>query len=112
MGAFRIARPQVRDATREVWAARFGRFAATELTVADFCRREHVSVPAFYYWKRRLGGDVPAPATAPRLLPVRLAASATPVELVLPGGLVLRLAPGCDLDLVRALAAALGGPPC
>jgi hypothetical protein len=39
-------------------------------------------------------------------------AAPAPVELVLPGGVVLRLAPGCDLDFVRTLVAALGGRPC
>jgi hypothetical protein len=43
---------------------------------------------------------------------VRLSPPAAPVELVLAGGAVLRLTPGCDLNWVRALVAALGGAPC
>jgi hypothetical protein len=80
--------------------------------VAAFCRREGVSVPSFYYWKRQLDGDRAAADDAPRLLPVCLTASPTPVELVLPGGLVLRLAPGCDLAFVRTLVQTLGGSAC
>jgi hypothetical protein len=111
------ARPMVlapaRDARCQAWQSRLDRFAASALTVVAFCHREHVSVPAFYYWKRRLGEDRQAPpADAPRLLPVRLTAAPPPVELLLPGGAVLRLTPGCDLDFLRSLLAALGVIPC
>ena len=40
------------------WRARLERYAASKargVTVAAFCRREGVSVPAYYYWKKRLG---------------------------------------------------------
>ena len=72
-----------------------------------------VSVQTFYYWKRQLAQhDGPGDTTAPRLLPVRLLAHAAPIELVLPGGATLRLAPGCDLAFVRSLLSALAVPPC
>ena len=43
------------------WRARLVRFAAAKargVTVAEFCRREGVSVPAYYYWKIRLGARI------------------------------------------------------
>jgi hypothetical protein len=102
-----------RDRTRATWAARLARFAESTLTVTAFCDRERVSVPAFYYWKRRLDDACPAVAADPvPLLPVRLTGSPSPVELLLPGGAVLRLSPGCDLDFVRALRDTLGAVPC
>jgi transposase len=102
-----------RELTRATWAARLARFANSTLTVAAFCDREAVSVPAFYYWKRRLHAARPATVADPvPLLPVRLTAGPTPVELLLPGGAILRLSPGCDLDFVRALLATLGATPC
>jgi hypothetical protein len=103
-----------REVTRQAWMAPLARFADSGLTVATFCDREGVSVPSFYYWKRQRGDDdgPAASAGAPALLPVRLSAAPTPVELLLPGGAVLRLSPGCDLDFVRTLRAALEGPPC
>jgi hypothetical protein len=102
-----------REQTRATWMARLARFTDSALTVAAFCDRERVSVPAFYYWKRQLDDGRPAAAADPvPLLPVRLTAGPTPVELLLPGGRVLRLPPGCDLDLVRALLAMLGALPC
>jgi hypothetical protein len=43
---------------------------------------------------------------------VRLAPPDPAVELVLPGGTIVRLSPGCELSWVRALVAALGGASC
>lgn len=39
-----------------VWRERLRRFERAGLTVAEFCRREAVSVPSFYQWRRRLAG--------------------------------------------------------
>ncbi len=107
-----------RAATRQAWVERIARFAPSGLSPAQFCAREGVSLPAFYSWKRRLAAEGLGPAPdrgadpGPRLLPVRLPPPATPPELVLPGGAVLRLPPGCDLAWVRSLVEALGGAPC
>src|SRR5262245_27929254 len=93
-----------RQATRQLWAERLARFPGSGLSVAAFCAREGVLPNSFYYWKRQLGAaDAPpqGPDGPPRFLPVRLA-PAPAVELALPGGAVLRLAPGCDLAFVRS----------
>lgn len=36
------------------WRARLARFDSSGLTIAEFCRREHVSPARFYYWARRI----------------------------------------------------------
>lgn len=102
-----------RDAVRQAWIDRLQRFDAGAVTVADFCRAEGVATQTFYYWRNKL--TAPARTTspdAPQFLPIRLLPQPVPLELVLPGGAVLRLAPGCDLAFVRALLDALGGSPC
>jgi transposase len=99
-----------RAQTRQVWVERLQRFADSGATVVAFCHQEGISSHAFYYWKNKLHPHA-SEADQPRLLPVRLL-DAVPVELVLPNGCSLRLAPGCDLDFVRCLVDALGGQPC
>jgi transposase len=111
------ATPRSRADTRQIWIDRLARFPDSGLTTAQFCAHEGVSLPSFYAWKRRLKAehqgpsDTPGQDAPPRLLPVRLQA-VVPVELVLPGGAVLRLLPGCDLDFVRSLLLSLGEAPC
>ena len=39
---------------REEWRKRLGKFGGSGLTVAEFCRREHVSQARFYYWAKRI----------------------------------------------------------
>jgi hypothetical protein len=38
----------------QLWLDRLNRHAASQLTVAEFCQREEISLPSFYQWKRRL----------------------------------------------------------
>lgn len=102
-----------RAAVRQAWSERLDRFVASRLSVVAFCRSEGVSTHAFYYWKRQLAPQTPTPADhIPRLVPVRVLAGPAPVELVLPTGPVLRLAPGCDLAFVRCLVDTLGRDSC
>jgi hypothetical protein len=122
MPATSSARPGRRPdpALRNLWQQRLLRFERSGLSAAAFCAQERLSVPSFYAWRRRLRHQAPAatpragPTTgdAARLVPVRLLPAAAPVELVLPSGAVLRLAPGCDLAFVRSLVESLGGNPC
>jgi transposase len=99
-----------REATRLLWVDRLARFPDTGLTVAAFCAAESVPVQSFFYWRKRLAGPAPLP-DAPRFLPVRVA-PAPAIEIVLPGGAVLRITPGCDPAFVRSLIDALTGAPC
>ncbi len=40
-----------------VWRDRLARFRKSKLTVPQFCRREGVSDPSFYKWRKRLEVD-------------------------------------------------------
>ena len=112
--------PRSRAGAQQLWIERLARFSASGLRPAEFCAAEGVSLPSFYSRKRRLTTGSPAthaPATvpstpAPRLLPVRLASAPAPLELLLPGGAVLRIPAGSDLAFVRSLVAALGDGSC
>jgi hypothetical protein len=98
-------------ALRDRWQQRLRRFERSGLSAAAFCAGEGLPLTSFYAWRRRLRTAAPTP-DGQRFVPIRLLPAAAPLELVLPTGAVLRLAPGCDLDFVRSLVAALGGASC
>lgn len=74
------------------------------MSVAAYCRRHGLSYSGWMYWQRRLGASA--------LVPIRVEASAVAspsvasVEVVLPGGAVLRVG-GLDVDGIVALARGL-----
>ena len=56
------------------WRARLERYVASKargVTVAEFCRCEGVSVPAYYYWKKRLGAQIDGGNSAKSIRPGR-----------------------------------------
>ena len=79
-------------------------------SVAAFCRERQLCASHFYWWKKRLGAR-----GAEKFVEVKLAAAAPApgtvgdprVEVVLKNGRSLRVGPGFDRELVRALAAVL-----
>lgn len=84
-----VGRPRrSREATRQLWSERLARFSAAEQSVAAFCAAEGVSPNSFFYWKRQLAAPSGTDG-GPLFLPVRVA-PASPVEVVLPNGAVLR----------------------
>ena len=95
------------------WAGRLSRFEQVDQTVGAFCQTEGVSVPSFYYWKKKLGL---LPGSEQRAEPIDKALSSAsrafqPVELVaatpssaivrLPGGIEMEL--GHDLRVIKAI---------
>jgi hypothetical protein len=108
-------RPSRRDpaATRQKWGERIERFRSADLTVAQFCRAEGVSVPAFYQWRRTLAAEaVIESSDRLTVVPVRVARPTSGVEVVLPSGAVLRFSADCDPQHVAALLRAVGAIPC
>ena len=106
-------------APREIWAQRLRRYANSDLTVVAFCEREQVSVPSFYYWRRKLrgvggttgGGNSrrSAAVRAPQkrdFVPIAIRNSAA-VKMRLPNGARLWL-PTSDAALLSAAIAAAG----
>jgi len=104
---------------RQVWWRRLRRFRESGLSVARFCQREQVSVPAFYQWRKKLvanshGRDgrssasagslasvpasvrVPGPASGPAngFLPVTIL---SPTQLTRPARVEVRLNNGVRL---------------
>jgi hypothetical protein len=97
------------DRKSREWRRRLLRFEKHPSTIKEFCRREGVSEPSFYLWRKRLGlkdAQKPVPDEPPAgFRPVRLL---TPESLVahLPGGMRM-VVPMSEPDGLRAVVDAL-----
>lgn len=105
-----------RGETAELWRRRLRRQARGTWTVAEFCRREGVSQPSFYQWRKRLADNSqPVPKkprrnrqSDPEFLPLELPSSllAVGVQIELPGGAVVRLPQDASAEIVAAAVGA------
>jgi transposase-like protein len=102
-----------------VWRKRLARFEGGDLTVAEFCRREGVSEPSFYQWRKRLRqGKRPAERRgqqdrtmadvekSSRFVPVHVS-GLTATVLELPGGVTVRV-PAASAEALRTAILAVG----
>lgn len=119
-----------RDADKErFWQGCVSRWRSSGLSVREFCRREALSEPSFYSWRRELarreqGQAVPRRSARPRrraiqkpttFLPVQVIApqaTNSGVEIILPRGRRVRLRPGFDRLTLEAVLDILERRPC
>ena len=99
------------------WQDRLANRVASGLSIDDFCADEDVSRSTFYRWVQRLKDGIPdavkeegasltlAEITEPKFLPVSVTAS--PVEIELPNGGLVRLPVGVGqaviVDVIQAV---------
>ncbi len=99
------------------WQERLAGREASGLSIDEFCTDEDVSRSTFYRWVRRLKDGIPdavkedgesltlAEIAEPKFLPVSVTAS--PVEIELPGGGLVRLPVGVGqaviVDVIQAV---------
>ena len=82
------------------------------LSVRAFCVDRGLSEPSFYAWRRELAQrGRAAKSLAATFVPVQVVADSM-VEVVLPGGVVVRVPPATDATAVARLVAALGSASC
>lgn len=104
---------------KQFWRDAIAAFTASGLSVREFCRQHGLHEKRFYTWRKHLGlspvGPTPAssatPPSVPGFVPVRLVAD-TAAEVVLPGGVVVRVPVSSDPAHVARLVAALRSTPC
>jgi transposase len=118
-----------RDRVKErCWREHLAAWRRSGQSVRAYCAAQGLSEPSFYSWRRVLtqrerrsgartaAGDRTASATlAPGspFVPVRLVEdTAAAVEVVLPGGRVVRVAAGFSAQTLREVVAALEDLPC
>lgn len=111
------------------WREVIARWKSSDLSKADFARREQISESVLSWWdaelrrrdrRGRRRAPTQAPRSAPRpapkpaaFIPVRIVepATATAIEVVA-GGRMIRVRPGFDPETLRRLVAALEDRPC
>jgi hypothetical protein len=112
-----IPSPPTNPSDREpFWRDAVAAFAASGLSVRAFCHARGLHEKRFYTWRRNLGlSPVARPASTPSdappargFVPVRVVSDAT-AEVVLPGGVVLRVPVTADPAHVARLVAAIRG---
>jgi len=104
--------PRLRDPElMAAWRERLARFERSQLTVAEFCEVENVSVASFYQWRRRLEGQAGSVSSKRRdggeFIAVQLRSSPQQPRLSLPGGATIELTSGIDPTHLRQLIAAV-----
>ncbi|MBX3435858.1 MAG: hypothetical protein KF847_21280, partial [Pirellulales bacterium] len=78
----------------------FERFAASGLSVREFCKRENVTESAFYAWRRTIGERDDVGDSGPAFVPAVINGKAEQHE-----PLALKLASGLELRLPLAISA-------
>lgn len=103
------------DAATRRWVERLERFSAGTHTVVAFCAAEGVSESNFYLWRRRLAQPLAPASNQPNVVPLRVTpppVPATPIELALPSGTVLRLPGDARPKFIVAILRGLEERPC
>jgi hypothetical protein len=110
--------PRVADNERR-WLERIRLWQQSQLTIRAFCRRQRLTEPSFYFWRRVLRQrgllDADRATAPPAFVQVAVAAAPpapTPLDLVLASGRTLRLRPGFDPDTLRHQLRLLEEPSC
>lgn len=95
------------------WRQRLRRFVKSGMTVAQFCARERVSVPTFWYWRRKCAGGEASPNVAPATFKSVEVFDGRAVTLRFPIGAMLEI-PEDRPDLMRVAieAVAAVSQPC
>ena|SRR5215831_5903043 len=115
-----MSRGKPRDPRKEqFWRPMLRQWQRSDLSVRAFCEQHGLSQPSFYAWRRTLRDrDAQAVAFVPvEVLPQPLALptadpAACGLELLLPGGRLLRIGPAFDAPtLCRLLALLEEGRP-
>jgi len=79
------------------WQRRLARYERTNLTAAEFCNRERVSVALLKYWRRQV--ELAALRSPALMKPSRQAAVFAPVEVIPRRWIVVRFPGGASLEI-------------
>ena len=116
-----MARRGERDRGKErFWRRMLRQWRRSGCSVRAFCGEHGLAEALFYAWRRTIqerdretrrdaprSRDHAARSAAPLFVPVTVAETTAPIEVILARGHVIRIAPGFDPDTLRQLLAVL-----
>ena len=128
-----MAKPERWDLGKErFWRGVVEEWWRSGLGIREFCFRRRLKEPAFYWWRRALKerarqrtGSPAARATvtpptakpptalptAGKFVPVTVVEDNKPIEIVLSGGMIVRVPPGADEKSLQQVLGILGALP-
>jgi transposase len=95
------------------WRRLLAKWETSGLNAKEFCAREGVTRTALAHWRKEIAARDAWAAKRGTALFIPVHVSAAPaLEVALPSGRVVRVPPGFAPGHLRAVVAALEGPPC
>ena len=94
------------------WRRLLAKWNTSGLKASEFCAQEGVTPTALAHWRKEIAArDARRTGAAdPLFVPVHVAPPpASPLDVVLPNGRMIRVPPGFDPDQLRAVVAVLEG---
>ena len=110
-----MAPGRARDEEKERrWRRWIGEWQASGLSARAFGQRRGLTVASFYAWRRALQRRAAEKATfvPVQVLPDAVQTQTSALEVLLPDGRTVRVAPVFDAATLRQLLAVLEGRPC
>jgi hypothetical protein len=101
------------------WRILLARWKRSQQSIRRFCADQQISQASFYAWRREIAvrdreranaASVPPSSPPPTFVPVRVIPD-TPIEIVLPSGVIVRMPIAGDPVVVARLVTALGARP-
>jgi hypothetical protein len=104
------------QAREQFWRDTIAAWRQSGQSVRTFCAARGLSEATFFarrreFLARKPSGSTASQPPAPSFVPVKIIPEPT-IEIVLPGGLVVRVPAAADPAVVARLVAALGREPC
>lgn len=85
------------------WLRHIKAWQRTSLTIRAYCQLHHISESTFHSWRRLLKKRVAQQSAFVEIVPEQVSPAPVPLELVLPGGFVLRLPAQFDVASLKRL---------
>jgi transposase len=105
-----MAKHQQDPAKEAYWRQVLKRFAASGLSVREFCKREQLTESQFYAWRRTIGERDDARTSGPAFVPAAVtkeAAHGSSIAIELSSGCVLRFSGAHGIEQLADLVIAL-----